>query len=302
MHRGQRRGDPGGRVRVLDRLAQLLELVLLGVEVRLEIGARQQGLDAGVEIVELHELVVEVERDRKPVGHGPRRKAQGPQHGHVGRLDAKFGPVPELNLTEGGDRRHRAVPLRRLWPGGPGRGVVFIHFHAGGGGVHEVGTRSVGVHVEQYELEVCPVVGERLECVLIGNGQGAVAEFDGGGGVQRVLAPQVLEFGEVVDAIAVDVGRIGNLILLHPVALRGQRRHVLGQRGRARFTQLHQDRQFHLRAVHIVPHIEREVVRRRGRDHDGHRRHRHLHGHRVIAASRTRHAALCAGVAAGQKE
>ena len=36
-------------------------------------------------------------------------------------------------------------------------------------GVHEVGTRSVGVHVEQYELEVCPVVGERLKCVPIGN-------------------------------------------------------------------------------------------------------------------------------------
>ena len=45
---------------------------------------------------------------------------------------------------------------------------------------------------------------------LIGNGHGAVAERDGGGGVHRVHTRRVGEFGDVVDAITIDVGRGGD--------------------------------------------------------------------------------------------
>ena len=168
--------------------------------------------------------------------------------------------------------------------------------------VHEVNTRGVGVYVEQNELAVPTGDEKRPDCVLVGNGHGAVGECDGGGRIHRIQAHRIAEFGDVVDAVAVAVGRVGDQILLHPVTLYGQCRHVLGQRGRARFTQLHRDRQFHLRAVHIVPHVEHEVVVGRGRDHDGNSLHRHLHRHRVIATSWTRHAPLRQGVTARQQQ
>ena len=38
------------------------------------------------------------------------------------------------------------------------------------------------------------------------------------------------------------------------------------------------------------------------RDHDRHCRDRYLHRRRVVAASWTRHAALCEGIAAGQND
>ena len=75
IHRGQRRYDPRGRVCVLDVVAQVLELFFLRVEVRLEIGVSEHGFDTGVEVVVLHELVVEVERDGKPVGDSALREA-----------------------------------------------------------------------------------------------------------------------------------------------------------------------------------------------------------------------------------
>ena len=131
VHRGQRVDDPLGRVRVLDVVAQIVEHVILSFEVRLEILVGQHGFDAGIEIVGLHELVIEIERDREPVGHGPHRKPQRPQHGHVGRLDAERGPIFEADLAEGGDRRDREVALRCLFSGGPGRGVVGIDLCAG---------------------------------------------------------------------------------------------------------------------------------------------------------------------------
>ena len=119
-------------------------------------------------------------------------------------------------------------------------------------GVYEVDTRTVCVHPEQNKLEVILAEGERLECFPIGYGHGTIAEFNGGGGVHRVPAHRVGQFGDVVDAIAVDIGRVGHEELLHPVALRRQCRHVLGQRGRTRLTQLHQDRELYLSAIHIV--------------------------------------------------
>ena len=155
-------------------------------------------------------------------------------------------------------------------------------------GVLEIDTRMVGVQAEQNVLQVPPLVGERLERFSIGNGHGAVDEIDGGGGVDRILAQRVGQFREVVDAIAVDVGRVGGCVLLHPVAFPGQCSDILGQRGRAGLPQLHQDGNLHLRTIYIVLHIEHEVVVGRGGHHDRHRRHRHRHRCRGSAAAWTR--------------
>ena len=91
------------------------------------------GLNSDVEPVVFHELVVEIERDRKSVGHRPRRETQSPQYRHVGRLDAECVPVLEADLTERGDQRDREVPLRGLFVGRPGRLIVGIDFRGRSG-------------------------------------------------------------------------------------------------------------------------------------------------------------------------
>ena len=139
-----------------------------------------------------------------------------------------------------------------------------------------------------------------------GNGNGAVVEIDGGGGIHRVHAHRVRELGDVVDAVAIDIGGVGDEVLLHPVALLGQRLHVLGQRGRGGFAPLHQHRNLDAGVrVQLVPDIKHEVVRSRGRDHDGNCRNRYRRRRRVVAASFTRLfrvAALGEGVSGGQNE
>ena len=170
-------------------------------------------------------------------------------------------------------------------------------------GVDEVDTRPIGIRIDQKELQ--QIGGpERFERAFVWNDNGAVAGIDARGRVHRIHAHRISQLSDVVEAIAVHVGGVGDEVFFHPVALQGQRLHILGQRCRALFAQLHQDRQVPLRAVHLVLHIEHEVVVGRGGDHDGHRRHLHFHRRRTIAASLTwlRVAALCKGISAGQKE
>ena len=128
MHLGQGVDDPLGRGRVLDSVAQIVEHIVLDLEVRLEVGVSQHGSNAGIEIVGLHELVVEIKRYRKPVGNRSKWKAQRPQHGYVGRLNAERLPVIETDLTEGLDLGDREVALRRLGLDGPRRLVVRIEY------------------------------------------------------------------------------------------------------------------------------------------------------------------------------
>ena len=89
-------------------------------------------------------------------------------------------------------------------------------------GVDEVDARQVGIPVEHNELGVqgfaAETSGERLECFQVENGHGAVAEIDCGGRIHRVHAPQAVQLGDVVDAIAVDVRRGGDEVLLHQIA------------------------------------------------------------------------------------
>ena len=118
-------------------------------------------------------------------------------------------------------------------------------------GVHEIDNRAVGVHAEQIELDELQVsqmcidedaralVGQRLKCLAVGNGHRAVNGPDSRRGVQRVHPPQFSELGDVVDAVAVDVARIRDEIFVHPVALCGESRELLGQRGRAGLPQSH---------------------------------------------------------------
>ena len=127
IHFDDRIDDPLRGLSLLDGLAQILELLLLLVEVRLEKGLRQHVPDVVVEAVVLHELVVEIEGDGEAVGDRPLRKAEGAENGHVRRLDAEGSPVLEADLAQGGDSRERGeVPLRRLRLGGPGQRVVVV--------------------------------------------------------------------------------------------------------------------------------------------------------------------------------
>ena len=155
-------------------------------------------------------------------------------------------------------------------------------------GVHEVDSRPVGgVHAEHNEFYVLVTVGELVVCVPIGNGHGAHAQCDSGGGVHRVHAHRIAQLSDVVDTVA--VSRVRDQILLHPVARGGQRLHVFGQRGRARFASLYQYRNIHRRVcVYLMTHVKHEVVGGRGFDYDGHGRHLYHRRRRVIAAAWTR--------------
>ena len=154
-------------------------------------------------------------------------------------------------------------------------------------GVHEVNTRGVGIPVKHNELDNILIEGERIECFPVGNGYCAVAELDRGGGVHRVHTHRVREFGDVVDAISVNVAGVGDEVLLHPVTLCWQCLHTLRERGRARFPLLHQDRNFHLSSAfhQNVLHIKNEIIIRSGRDLDRNSTDGHFYGCRVIAAA-----------------
>ena len=99
MHLGQRVIDPLGRVGVLNFVAQIIEHVVLDVEVRLEIRVGQHLLDPFMEPMGLHELVVEIEGDREPVGNGALREAESAQLRDVGGLDSERGPVLEAHIA-----------------------------------------------------------------------------------------------------------------------------------------------------------------------------------------------------------
>ena len=142
-------------------------------------------------------------------------------------------------------------------------------------GVDEIDTRSVGVHAEQSELEVSSY-GKRIVCVRIGNSHSPVVQWNVGGRVDWVHGPQIIEFRDVVDTVAVHVSRVSDEVLLHPVALGGLRLHVFTQRGRAGFTALDQYRNIHGRVcVHLMTHVKHEVVGGCGLDDNGHGRHCH---------------------------
>ena len=149
-----------GRLPLLDPLAQLLELGLLGVEVRLEIRVGQHVCDVVIEAVVLHEFVVEVEGHREPLRHGAVLEAQRSQHGHVRRLDAERGPVVEFDVAERSNLSDRKVPLGRLGLRRAGGGVVGIDLRRGSGtqGPSVPGHRVVNVAVDEI-IDVVVVEG-----------------------------------------------------------------------------------------------------------------------------------------------
>ena len=133
MHLGQRVDDPLGRLRVFYVVTQVVQHVVLDIEIRLEGRGGQHLLDPVMEPVGLHELVVEIEWDREPVGHRPRSESQSPQLRDVGCLDPERGPVPEAHIAQRCDRSDREVPLRRLGLRRPRRLVVLVDLVGGGG-------------------------------------------------------------------------------------------------------------------------------------------------------------------------
>ena len=73
------------------------------------------------------------------------------------------------------------------------------------------------------------------------------------GGFTGFMLPRLVRLGDVVDAVAVDVGWVGDHVLLHPVAFSGQRCHVLGERRRAGGAPSHRNRNLHGRVC--VNHV-----------------------------------------------
>ena len=85
-------------------------------------------------------------------------------------------------------------------------------------GVHEIDAHVVGSHADNVELDklqvlemavignISALVGKRLECLTVWNGNSAIMKGDRPSGVQRVHPHRVPQFGDVVDAVVVDVG------------------------------------------------------------------------------------------------
>ena len=158
--------------------------------------------------------------------------------------------------------------------------------------VLEEHTGPVGADVGNDKLQVSEAavanIGKSLVCLVIGNDREAVGESLIVGGIHRVHARRAGELGDVADAVTVDVGGIGDAVLLHPVALHGQRRHVLGERRCAVLAMDHLDRVPDRLPVQIVACVEDEIVSRRGLDHDRHGPHSDLRGCGWVVRARTR--------------
>ena len=77
------------------------------------------------------------------------------------------------------------------------------------------------------------IKGEPVKCFNVGYHH--VAMGDGSSGVYRVHASQVVELSDVVDTVAIDIRRVGDAVLLHPVTVHWQRPYVLRELRRALF-------------------------------------------------------------------
>ena len=144
--------------------------------------------------------------------------------------------------------------------------------------VHEVHDRSIGMHVEQYELDRLEAVrraflfvGERVEGSAIGEDDRAVRGIGARRGVDGVEAERAAEFGDVVDAVAVDIGWIGDAVLLDAIALGCERGDVFEERRCAVEAERHSHRRFqHCAVAGGLRGVEHEVVADGGFDGDGH--------------------------------
>ena len=208
--------DPVGRGRLLDLLAQLLEFLLLLAVVRLEVRVGQHLGHIVVQVVGLHEFVVEVERHREPLGHGPLGQIELAELGRVGRLDPERVPVVECHICERRDLRDRQIPPRSLLRCRPSRGVMVVHLLLGGG-AQGVSVRGHGVvDVLAYQslqvLVLEDVADEGVGHVVLDGAQVDVGQRRLRNGADRPGHP-----GQVVGQRLVDgnVGGTGLLAVLH---------------------------------------------------------------------------------------
>ena len=172
--------------------------------------------------------------------------------------------------------------------------------------VHEVHIRIAAVQVKDHELyEVVrrtALVRQGLERLFGVDDNAALPDTDLLPRIERVVGAQPVELGDVVDAVAVEVARAGDLILLDAVLVRAERLQTVRQRRCAGLAARHGDG--HLpRGVRPCRNrrVEHEVIVRGG-SHDN-RDAGHCHGHRsrrgitVFARSR-RGAGIVAGAGA----
>ena len=85
-----------------------------------KVGVGQHLFDILVELVGFHELVVEVERHREPVGDGARREAQRSQDRYIRCFDPERVPVLEADVAERSDAGDGEVTFGCLGLGGSG--------------------------------------------------------------------------------------------------------------------------------------------------------------------------------------
>ena len=192
------------------------------------------------------------------------------------------------------------VPLSPEWVAPETDCIPEIGMYSVGLGVHEIDAHVVGGHADNVELDklqvletgvignVSALVGKRLKCFTVWNGHRAITKRDRPRGVQRVHPHRVPQFGDVVDAVVIDVGRVGDEKLFHPVMLLGERGQLLGQRCCAVFAQGHRDRKLSF-GVQGGPHVEHEIFLGGGLDDSGNGLYLYRRRRRGLLADRTSH-------------
>ena len=140
------------------------------------------------------------------------------------------------------------------------------------GRVYKMHRRIVRIEISDPELDYVDVftfelykrVGglQRFEVLMGGDGNRPVLDIHLRCPIGRVVSAQIIEFGEVVNAITVNIGRLPHLILLNPILIRSQRRQIIRKCGRTRLP----PRNRHRNLVGSGPappcqrHIQNEIV------------------------------------------
>ena len=91
-------------------------------------------------------------------------------------------------------------------------------------------------------------------------GDDAVSGMDLLGRIDRVIGAEVVQLGDVVDAVAVQVSGFGDLVLLHSILVCGQGFQIVGQRGSAVLTPRHRNRDIGGCPIESVLRIQHEII------------------------------------------
>ena len=140
------------------------------------------------------------------------------------------------------------------------------------GSIQEVHRRVIGIEVSDPELNDINVftfkpdkrVGgpQRFKVLMGCNGDRPVTGIHLRCPIGRIVSAQIIKFGDVINAITINIGRLRHLVLLNPILVRGQRRQIVRERGEAGLPPCYRHR--NLIGSRLAPprqrHIKNEVV------------------------------------------